>query len=124
MTSTKDLIEIAEDVDEIQDHQWTEEELWRVPENPGKFEGEPILTRILYELALNGMQDNSMSFGDGQNYDLFSGYQIGGKGPLINAILVTGSHGFVSLQTYDSNRALITAWRDLEKAAEKEGRYD
>jgi hypothetical protein len=124
MTSTEDLIDIAEDVDEIESHEWTDEELWRVPSSPGKFEGEPILTRVLFEYALNGMEDNSISFGDGQNYDLFSDYHIGKKGPRINAILITGSGGFVQIQTMDNNRLLMERWKEIEKAAEKEARAE
>jgi hypothetical protein len=120
MTTTEELLDISEDLDEIQKHPWTSEELWRVPQNPGKFEGEPILTRILYEFSLNGMEDDGVSFDRGDDYALFSGYQISGKGPLINGILSTNSDGFVSFKTYDTNRELIAAWRDLQKAAEKE----
>ncbi len=119
MTSTKDLVEISGDLDAINEHPWTLDELWRVPDSPGRFEGEPILTRILYEFMINGLEDDLVGFGDGEAYSLFSEYQIGGKGPLINAILTSDSQGFISLESYDSNRELIAAWKELQKAAEK-----
>jgi hypothetical protein len=120
MTSSEDLLDISSDPEEIQEHEWTMEELWRVPRAPGKFEGEPILARVLHELWVNGMSDDQVDFISEEDA-LFNGFALKGVGP-VYAILTETNEGFVYLGTFDNQRALMDRWKELQKASEKEAR--
>ena len=118
MTTTKELMEIASNLEDITEHEWTSDELYRVPNSPGKFEGEPILTRILYELKMNGMEDGDIDFGEGDDYSLFDHCKLKGVPP-ISGILSEDSRGFIYLREYSSRHELAEAWKELEKSAQK-----
>jgi hypothetical protein len=86
---------------------------------PGKFEGEPLLTEVLWIVVLEGGADEELgeseSFGSYALLTGLDGSELGGDiGDTKAAILSENSQGFVSGEYYDSAEEAREAWEEIE----------
>ena len=120
-TDAEKLVDLASDIESIDKHEWTEEELDTRYPGPGKLEGETIRSAILYEYALNGFADKEVYFDGepGEEYSFFDGVEINGVGP-VYASLWESDTGFVHTKFYQSHDELEADYKRLEKEAADE----
>jgi hypothetical protein len=88
-------------------------------EELGKFEGEPLLTEILWNLVLEGSADEEL--GESEDFGAYAlflhlkGSEVNGDiGDTKAAILFENSQGFVSGTYYDSIAEARDEWDRLE----------
>jgi hypothetical protein len=91
-------------------------DLMKETDEPGKFEGEPLLTEILWDLGGDEDLGDSESFGFYALYLGLTAKEVGGSiGSTRAAILHEGSQGFVTGSYYDSDADAQRAWEALER---------
>lgn len=82
----------------------------------GKFEGEPALTEILWDLGGDEDLGDSETFGFYMLFTDLKGSELGGNiGKTTAAILHEGSQGFVSGEYFDTNAEAERAWDKIER---------
>lgn len=90
--------------------------IWAPYGHPGKFEGEPIATELLYDASMESGEDEQLGESDGFGwFALFDGIELGKDNEKVYAILSENSQGFVSGEYFDTRAQLLRAWKTLER---------
>lgn len=113
--------EKAFDEGRLSELSWTEDELRRIDREPGKFQGEPQLAKVLYELMMLNSFDDSVDDWSGGAWYKFDGVLLVGIPSPIYAILEQHNDGLLFLDEYPSKERLESAWKSVDnlKATEE-----
>jgi hypothetical protein len=112
------LEETAEFRDDLSRITWTPEQLYRIDHDPGRFEGEPQLAKVLFELLMNGGSGEGLGDMETGWYERFDAVELTGITKPIYAILSSTSTGFLHVEEFPNEKKLEKAWGELERAFE------